>query len=194
MHCLNSSASAAVKVSATQNAENVAQKVVKMFTTSAKKTALLKSCMKEDISSQEETKRYLVGLCETWLVKCHVSIPVKHSKLGAKFFNKVCPKTVQNALKWPLQCVNFQKFSGAACPQTRAVDLGGPSFNGGRPKFEIKHKSRCLQKRKVVIWGGQACRLGRPGPPWRRPCPRPSGVFFLFLNWLQINSAGKNYV
>ena len=42
-HYLNLSASAAVKVSATQNAENVTQKVVKMFKTSAKKTALLKS-------------------------------------------------------------------------------------------------------------------------------------------------------
>ena len=49
MHCLNLRASAAVKVSAMQNAENVAQKVV-----SAKKTAWLKSCIKEDVSSPEE--------------------------------------------------------------------------------------------------------------------------------------------
>ena len=59
MHCLNLNASAAVKVSAKQNAKNVARKVNKMFKTSAKKTALLKSCIKEDVSSQEETKRYL---------------------------------------------------------------------------------------------------------------------------------------
>ena len=39
-HCLNSSTSAAVKVSAMQNAENVARKVVKMFKVIAKKTAL----------------------------------------------------------------------------------------------------------------------------------------------------------
>ena len=51
MHCLNLSASAAVKVSTIQNAENVARKVVKMLKTSAKKTALLKSCVKEDASS-----------------------------------------------------------------------------------------------------------------------------------------------
>ena len=62
MHCLNVSASAAVKVSAVQNAENVARKVVKTFKTSVKKTASLKSCIKEDVSSQEETKRHLVGL------------------------------------------------------------------------------------------------------------------------------------
>ena len=103
MHCLNLSASAAVKVSAMQNAENIARKVVKMFKTSAKKTALLKSCIKEDVSSQGETKRYFVGLCETRFVKCHVLIPAKHSKLGVKkkfqYFNKVCPKTVQNAPK-----------------------------------------------------------------------------------------------
>ena len=48
----------------------------------------------------------------------------------------------------------------------RAVDLGGPSVYQGGPKFEIKHKIRCLQKRKLVNWGGgQACRLGGPGPP-----------------------------
>ena len=59
MHCLNLSASAAVKASAIQNAENVARKVVKMFTASARKTALLKCCITEDVSSQEEAQRYL---------------------------------------------------------------------------------------------------------------------------------------
>ena len=44
---LNLSASASVKVSAIQNAENVAQKVVKMFKTSAKKTALLSPASKK---------------------------------------------------------------------------------------------------------------------------------------------------
>ena len=74
-----------------------------MFKTSAKKTALLKSCFKEDISGQGETKRCHVGLCETRFVeRQHVSIPVKHSKLKAKNFNRVCPKSVQNALEWLL--------------------------------------------------------------------------------------------
>ena len=107
------SASAAVKVSAIQNAENVAGKVVKMLKTNAKKIALLKSCIEEDVSSQGETKRYLVGLCETRFVEGRISIPVMHSKFGAKNCNKVCPKSVQNALKWLLQYLNFQKFSGA---------------------------------------------------------------------------------
>ena len=53
MHCLNLSASASVKVSATQNSENVARKVVKMQT-SAKKTAWLKSCIKKDVSNPGE--------------------------------------------------------------------------------------------------------------------------------------------
>ena len=66
-------ASAAVKVGATQNAENVAQKVVKMFQISARKTALLKSYIKKN-------------------VKCHVSILVKHSKLGAKISIKFARK------------------------------------------------------------------------------------------------------
>ena len=39
-HCINLSTCAAVKVSAMENAENVARKVVKMFKASAKKTAL----------------------------------------------------------------------------------------------------------------------------------------------------------
>ena len=113
---LNLSASAAVKASAIQNAKNVSRKVVEMFKTSAKKTALLKSCIKEDVSSQGKTKCYLVGLCETRFVERHVSIPVKHSKLGEKNFNKVCPKTVQNALKRPLRYVNFQQFPGEHTP------------------------------------------------------------------------------
>ena len=54
MHCINLNASAAVKVSAIQYAENVARKVIKIFKTSAKKTALLKSCIQEDV---EERKR-----------------------------------------------------------------------------------------------------------------------------------------
>ena len=73
-----------------------------MCNTSAKKTALLKSCIKKDVSSQGETKRCLVGSCETRFVEHHVSIPVKHSKLRAKNLNKVCPKSVQNTLKWLL--------------------------------------------------------------------------------------------
>ena len=93
-HCLNLSATAAVTVSAIQNANNVARKVVKMFKASGKKTALLKSCIKEDVSSQGETKRYIVCLCEIRFVRRRISIPVKHSKLEAKNFNKVCLKSV----------------------------------------------------------------------------------------------------
>ena len=86
MHCLNLIAFAAVKVSAKQNAENAARKVIKIFKTSAKKTALLKSSIKDDVSDQAETKRYLVGLCKTRFVERHVglSIQVKHSNLGGK--------------------------------------------------------------------------------------------------------------
>ena len=34
----------------------------------------------------------------------------------------------------------------------RTGDLGWPSVYQGEPKFEIKHKSRCLQKSKLVNW------------------------------------------
>ena len=92
MHCSNLSASATVKVLATQNAETVAQKMVKMFKTSAKKTALLKSCIKEDVFSKGETKCYLVRLCKTRFIECHVSIPMMHSKLGEKISTKFASK------------------------------------------------------------------------------------------------------
>ena len=156
LHCLNLSASAAVKVSAIsaiaisltiQNAENVARKVVKMSKNSAKKIALLKSSITEDVSSQGKTKRYLVGLCETRLVERHASIPMKHSKLGAKDFNKVCPKTVQNALKWPLQYVSFEKFSGKACPRT----LWSFLF-----VFQLASNQFCRKKlrlKNIEMWG-----------------------------------------
>ena len=61
-HCLNLSAFTAVKVSAKRNPKNVARKVAKMFKTKAKKTAFLKSCIKEDVFSPSGTKPYLVGL------------------------------------------------------------------------------------------------------------------------------------
>ena len=82
MHCLNLSAFAAVKVSAIQNAENVARKVDKMFKASAKKTALGKCCIKEDVSSQGKAKRYLVGLRETRFAESHVSIPALVADAG----------------------------------------------------------------------------------------------------------------
>ena len=42
----------------------------------------------------------------------------------------------------------------------RAIDLGGP-------KFEIMHKSRCLQKSKLVNWGAKHVDWGArlPGTP-----------------------------
>ena len=61
MHCLNLSASAAVKNLTKQNAENVARKVVKMFKTNAKKTALLNSCIKADVSGQGETPNVILS-------------------------------------------------------------------------------------------------------------------------------------
>ena len=139
MHCLNLSASAAVKFSNTKCCKRYTKRqVFKCLRPVLRKQRCLSPCIKEDVFSRGETKRYLVSLCETQFVERHVSIPMKHSKFGAKNFNKVCPKTVQNALKWPLQYVNFQKFSGGVCPRILCS-------------------------------------------------------FFLFLNLLQINSAGKNY-
>ena len=76
------------------------------------------ACIKKDVSSKGKTKRYLVDLPETRFVESRISIPLKHSNLGAKYFNKICPKPVQNVLKWPLQYMNFQKFSGGSCPRT----------------------------------------------------------------------------
>ena len=64
----------------------------------------------------QEKKSYLVGLRETGFVERHVSILVKHSKLGAKTCDKIRPKTVQNALKWLLQTRIFKKFPGSMPP------------------------------------------------------------------------------
>ena len=59
----------------------------------------------------------------------------------------------------------FPGRSNRARAGSRAVDLGGPRVHQGESKFEIKHKSHCFQKSKLVDWGGQACQLERPGPP-----------------------------
>ena len=48
----------------------------------------------------------------------------------------------------------------------KAVDLRGPSVYPGGPKFEIKHKNRCLQKLKLVDWGAKHVDWGGgPLPP-----------------------------
>ena len=48
----------------------------------------------------------------------NASYLLQHSELGSKNFNKIWLKFVQKVLKWPLQYVNFQKFSGGACLRT----------------------------------------------------------------------------
>ena len=56
----------------------------------------------------------------------------------------------------------------------RAVDLGGPNVYQGGPRFEIKHKSRCLQKSKLVDWGAKHVE-------WRRPWSE--GLWLLEVNY-----------
>ena len=46
----------------------------------------------------------------------NASYLVKHSELEAKSSIKMRLKIVQEVLKWPLQYVNFQKFSGEHAP------------------------------------------------------------------------------
>ena len=59
-----------------------------------------------------------------------------------------------------------------------AVDLGGPSVFQGGPKFEIKHKSRCLQKNQFLNW-----RLAPPGP-------FATALFFPHLTNMSIGGPG----
>ena len=47
---------------------------------------------------------------------CIIFGELKHSEIGQKLFNKIC--FVQKALKWPLQCADFQIFFGGACSLT----------------------------------------------------------------------------
>ena len=65
---------------------------------------------------------------------------------------------------------NIRKYDDSYTePAPEQSILGVKRVSGGRPKFEIKHKSRCLQKSKLVNWGGggvgQACQLGGQPPP-----------------------------
>ena len=52
------------------------------------------------------------------MYKQNGSCLVKHSELGSKNLNKICPKIVQKVLKWPLHYVNFQNFFRGACTRT----------------------------------------------------------------------------
>ena len=51
----------------------------------------------------------------------------------------------------------------------QSSQLRGPSVCHGGPKFKIKHKSRCLEKIKLVNWGAKHVDWGGQAPPWRRP-------------------------
>ena len=42
----------------------------------------------------------------------------KTLRFRGKKFKQNLPKIFQKVLKWPLQYVNFQKFSGGTCPRT----------------------------------------------------------------------------
>ena len=48
----------------------------------------------------------------------NASYLAKHSELGSKNLYKICLIIIEKALKWPLKNVDFQKFSGGACPRT----------------------------------------------------------------------------
>lgn len=73
MHCLNLSASAAIKVPPIRNAENVVREISTTFRASAKKTNLLK-CLIESDSGISTTKKHLVTLCETRFVERHTAV------------------------------------------------------------------------------------------------------------------------
>ena len=59
---------------------------------------------------------------------------------------------------------SFAVFSRTRRAGGRAVDLGGPSGYQEEPKFEIKHKSRCFQKSKLVDWGAKHVNCGGKAP------------------------------
>ena len=54
-------------------------------------------------------------IIETVRTKC---ITGEALKVRGQKYDKLSLKTVQKALKWPLQYANFQKFSRGACPRT----------------------------------------------------------------------------
>ena len=54
-------------------------------------------------------------IIETVRTKCIIGEALK---VRGHKYNKLSLKIVQNALKWPLQYANFQKFSRGACPRT----------------------------------------------------------------------------
>ena len=66
------------------------------------------------------------------------------------------PKYVQYSALIQIK-TNNTCSAGYTEPATEQSTLGSQAFiRGGGTKFEIKHKSRCLQKSKLVNWGGQA--------------------------------------
>ena len=91
-----------------------------------------------------------------------------HTELGSKSLNKICVKIIQNALKWPLQQVNFQNFPGGVCPWTpvkpflllnqlqffsakikitrKNVEIMSPFLN-----FSLRHCSECPYSDLIAV-------------------------------------------
>ena len=69
--------------------------------------------------------------------------------------------------------------------------LGGANVYQGGPKFEIKPKSYCIQKGKLVNWGGQAPLV----PLWRRSCDntRPKSCKNISSIWNLLGYTGNQW-
>ena len=63
-------------------------------------------------------------------------------------------------------CCSREVLQQVEQSQRQSSRLRGAKRLSGGPKFETKHKSRCLQKSKLNDWvaTGQACRLGGQAP------------------------------
>ena len=73
MHCLNLTASQAIKVPGIRHAEDVIEEVSKFFRSSAKRTDLLTSIIEKE-STDSKSKKQLTTLCKTRFVERHTAV------------------------------------------------------------------------------------------------------------------------
>ena len=118
--------------------------------------------------------RFALALNFSWIIhEASYSLPSSRFILDHTtwaFFLSWCVRYLEAACEAISSYLTFKTLAAPTVLRNRAgaraVDLGGPNVYQEGPKFEIKHKNRCLPKRKLVGWGSQALLV----PSWRRAC------------------------
>ena len=139
MHCLNLTASKAIKVPGIRHAEDIVEEVSRFFRSSAKRTDLLKSLIEQG-KSEVKLKKHLTTLCKTRFVERHTAVVTMRELLPyviealetmKNWASIDARRSAQSLLNSILQSdfivglIVLEKLAGLLLPLTRALQTVG---------------------------------------------------------------------